>query len=92
MVRRQLAADASFAAILALSKLGMAIAAMTRMIATTINNSISENPRFVCFGLVLISLAPTLHARLTPFIQHSDDHCSNADMTMVTVQSIENTT
>jgi hypothetical protein len=44
MVRIPLAADDSFAAIRARSKFGMAIAAMIRMIATTINNSISENP------------------------------------------------
>src|SRR3954468_7630127 len=38
------AAEDSFAEILALIRLGMAIAAMTKMIATTINNSISEKP------------------------------------------------
>ena len=44
MVRTVAAAEDSLAAILARSRLGIAIAAMTRMIATTINNSISENP------------------------------------------------
>jgi hypothetical protein len=44
MVRIALTADASFAAIFARSKFGMAMAAMIRMIATTISNSMSENP------------------------------------------------
>jgi hypothetical protein len=44
MVRSEEAAEASFAAILALVKLGTAIAATIRMIATTISNSIRENP------------------------------------------------
>jgi hypothetical protein len=38
------AADDSFAAILARSKLGIAIAAIIKIIATTINNSIKEKP------------------------------------------------
>src|SRR5580698_2419272 len=38
------AAEDSLAASRACSKLGIAIAAIMRMIATTINNSISENP------------------------------------------------
>jgi hypothetical protein len=37
-------ADASFAAIRDRSKLGIAIAAMIKMIATTISNSIKEKP------------------------------------------------
>jgi hypothetical protein len=37
-------ADPSLAARRALNKFGMAIAAMIKMIATTINNSINENP------------------------------------------------
>jgi hypothetical protein len=44
-----LAADDSFADILARSKLGIAMAAMINMIATTISNSINENP--VCFRI-----------------------------------------
>jgi hypothetical protein len=37
-------ADDSFAEIFARRRLGIAIAAITRMIATTISNSISEKP------------------------------------------------
>src|SRR5579864_3306728 len=44
IVRADSAADASFADIFDLIRLGMAIAAMIRIIATTISNSISENP------------------------------------------------
>jgi hypothetical protein len=45
ILRTELAAEASLAAILARNRFGMAIAAMIRMIATTINSSIRENPR-----------------------------------------------
>src|SRR5712691_2772821 len=52
MVRREPTADASLAAIFACSKLGMAIAAITRITATTINSSMSENPSSLgCFIL-----------------------------------------
>src|SRR5215469_5469042 len=44
MALRQPAADDSWAAIRACRRLGIAIAAMIRMIATTIRSSISENP------------------------------------------------
>ena len=44
MVRIEAAADDSLLAILARSKFGIAIAAMIKIIATTISNSISENP------------------------------------------------
>src|SRR5213080_4116050 len=50
MVRSEATAEDSFAAILARSKFGMAMAAMIRMIATTISNSIREKPR--CFSLI----------------------------------------
>jgi hypothetical protein len=43
-------AEDSFAAIRARSKFGIAMAAMIRMIATTINNSISEKP--FCFRIL----------------------------------------
>jgi hypothetical protein len=43
-VRIVLTAEASFAAILDLIKFGIAIAAMIRMIATTIRSSIREKP------------------------------------------------
>jgi hypothetical protein len=49
MVRIELTADDSLAAIRARSKLGMAMAAMIKMIATTISNSISEKP--FCFRI-----------------------------------------
>src|SRR6266446_10802962 len=49
MVRTEATADDSLAAIRARSKFGMAIAAMIRMIATTISNSISEKP--FCFRI-----------------------------------------
>src|SRR3990170_7801584 len=44
MVRKAEAAEDSLAAIRERNKFGTAIAAMIKMIATTINNSISENP------------------------------------------------
>src|SRR5580698_2166596 len=44
MVRSEVAADESLAAMRAWIKLGIAIAAMIRMIATTIRSSISEKP------------------------------------------------
>src|SRR6266850_8542574 len=47
MVRKLSTAEASFADIRELIKLGIAIAAMMRMIATTINNSMREKP--ACF-------------------------------------------
>src|SRR3989338_10077832 len=53
MVRNAPAAEASFAAILDRSKLGTAIAAMIRMIATTIKSSINEKP--FCFLITFLS-------------------------------------
>src|SRR5580698_5378799 len=55
MVRTELTADDSLAAIRARNRFGMAMAAMIRMIATTISNSISEKP--FCFR---ISCSPLL--------------------------------
>ena len=52
IVRSEATADASFAEMRARSKFGIAIAAMIRMIATTIKSSISEKP----FCLVAHSL------------------------------------
>src|SRR5205085_6299117 len=46
-------ADESLAAMRARNKFGMAIAAIIRMIATTIKSSISENP--FCFGIIKLS-------------------------------------
>src|SRR5207248_6830922 len=55
MVRSDPTADASLAAIFDLIRFGMAIAAMIRMIATTIRSSISEKP--LCFFIsILFSL------------------------------------
>src|SRR4029077_11247667 len=51
MVRTEPTADDSLAAIFERSKFGMAIAAMIRMIATTISNSIREKP--FCFFMML---------------------------------------
>src|SRR5579859_1085170 len=54
MVRVVAAAAESFAEMRAFSKLGTAIAAMIKMIATTINSSISEKP--FCFFIMTLSL------------------------------------
>src|SRR5207248_4975708 len=51
-VRTEAAPEDSLAAILARNRFGMAIAAMIRMIATTIKSSINEKPfclRILCF-------------------------------------------
>src|SRR5205823_2277594 len=53
MARMEATAEASLAPILARSRLGIAIAAMIRMIATTISNSMRENP-FERFMRVLV--------------------------------------
>src|SRR6266852_2032227 len=55
MVRIALTEADSFAAIRARSRLGIAIAAMIRIIATTISNSISEKP--FCFRISFFPLA-----------------------------------
>src|SRR5580693_8340976 len=55
MVCSEAAADESLAAIRARIRLGMAMAAMIRMMATTISSSISEKP-FCCFRISLILL------------------------------------
>ena len=55
MVRIEPTADASLAAIFERSRFGMAIAAMIKMIATTISNSISEKP-FCLFRISFRSL------------------------------------
>ena len=54
MSRTEPTADVSFAEIFARSKLGIAMAAMIRMIATTIKSSISEN-LYVCAFPIPIS-------------------------------------
>src|ERR1700730_11812055 len=62
MVRMEAAADASLAAMRARSKFGIAIAAMIRMIATPISNSINEKP--FCFR---ISFSPLLRYEILVF-------------------------
>ena len=62
MARMALTADASLAAIRARSKFGIATAAMIRMIATTISNSISEKPFCFC---MLFSLSAFMSHRTT---------------------------
>ncbi len=52
IVRIEPTADASLAAIRDRSKFGIAIAAIIKIIATTINNSISEKP--FCFDLPIL--------------------------------------
>src|SRR5271163_2860744 len=51
MVRMEPTAEASFAAMRDRSRLGIAMAAMIKMIATTISNSISEKP--FCFLFIV---------------------------------------
>jgi hypothetical protein len=52
MLRTEPTAEDSLADTRARVSVGMAIAAMMRMIATTINSSISENPFCACIGLI----------------------------------------
>ena len=54
MVRIELTEDDSLAAMRARNRLGIAMAAMIKMIATTINNSINENP--FCFRIYVFPL------------------------------------
>src|ERR1700722_12522301 len=62
MVRIDPTAEASLAAIRERSKFGIAIAAMMRMIATTINNSISEKP--FCFLFIFSPGSQSSETRL----------------------------
>src|SRR5882757_5738314 len=64
IVRADCAVAASFAVIFDLSKFGMAMAAMIRMIATTISNSIREKP--FCFFMMLDLLESFLWCQSTP--------------------------
>src|SRR4029077_4407143 len=65
MVRMEASADASFALIRERKRFGIATAARTKIMVTTMSNSISENP----FCLRLISQAPSV----TPDPGHSRD-------------------
>src|SRR5438045_9384437 len=70
MRRRELTAADSFVAIFARIKLGSAIAGMTKMIATTISNSISEKPAcFLDFIRAVPIRLPYLHIEV-----HSHSH------------------
>jgi hypothetical protein len=60
MARIELAAEASFAAMRARSRLGIAIEAIIKMIETTISNSTRENP--FCFLIVFSPMANGSHA------------------------------
>src|SRR6476620_7472141 len=76
MVRIELTEEASLAAMRARSKFGIAIAAMIRMIATTINNSINEKP----FCLLRMHGAPfnfnfqSLVRAARPHLRYEEEH------------------
>src|ERR1700681_3321056 len=61
-VRSEATADASLAAILERIRFGIAIAAMIRIIATTINNSINEKP--CCFFILSSNLNHNVGRRI----------------------------
>src|ERR1700722_19267009 len=56
MVRTEATADDSLAAMRARNRFGMAMAAMIKMIATTMSNSISEKP--FCFRISISLFSP----------------------------------
>jgi hypothetical protein len=62
-VRREAAAEDSFAAIFDRRKLGIAMAAMIRIMATTMSNSINENPfgGFCLMGFIVPPQVLGLH-------------------------------
>src|SRR5258708_35069824 len=66
MVRSEAAAEESLAAIRARIRLGIAIAAMIRIIATTIRSSINEKP-FCCLRISIFVLVAQL-------VEFSTDH------------------
>src|ERR1700733_15167596 len=74
MVRSEPTADASLAAIFERSKFGIAIAAIIKIMATTINSSINEKP-FCCF--LIVSFPPTrFFGSVESKRQTSDMQCS----------------
>src|SRR5690242_2801048 len=90
MVRTEPTAEASFAAMRERSKLGMAIAAMINMIATTISNSINEKP--FCLRICLSSpvarcpLKTSAPVSLAPVYSHlacQDGSCGTGRNTLV---------
>src|SRR5258708_1169093 len=64
MVRTEATAEASLAAILDRIKLGIAIAAMIKIIATTMSNSMSEKP-FCLLRMCIESLLENLYCQST---------------------------
>src|SRR5438067_8889090 len=78
-VRTEAAAEDSLAAILARSRFGMAIAAMIRMIATTISNSINEKP--FCLRICVFSLLNQFSnlglSDSMPLLSHFPRHFAN---------------
>src|SRR4029077_961633 len=67
MVRIEATAEASLAAIFERIKLGIAMAAMIKMIATTISNSISEKP-FCLLRMCIASLLENRCQSTTPIL------------------------
>src|SRR5438445_4092804 len=65
IVRTELTAEASFAAIRDRRRFGMAMAAMIKMIATTIRSSMRENPFCVLFIETLPEPMFSFHIRQT---------------------------
>ena len=70
MRRTELAAEDSLAAIFARIRFGIAIAAMIRIMATTIRSSISENPLlpalYCCLKAIVIYQSKTMHVSRHP--------------------------
>ena len=63
MVRMEEIADASFALIFERKRFGIATAAMTKIMVTTISNSISEKP--FCLRLILVGPVKSTSPALT---------------------------
>jgi hypothetical protein len=68
MLRSELTPEASFAAILERMKFGIAIAAMIKIIATTINNSIREKPFCLFMTSKLLNLCSEHEVYLLSFM------------------------
>src|SRR5258708_11621969 len=68
-VRIEPTAEASFAAIRERSRFGIAMAAMIRMIATTISNSINEKP--FCLRICTFPLSKVLSSEFLDFVRVS---------------------
>src|SRR5271156_4289078 len=81
MVRSEPTADVSLAAIRERSRLGMAMAAMIRMIATTISNSISEKP--FCLRMLLLSLCLQVRFAMGILATQTLENCCASIVAMV---------